>query len=476
MNTPASPSEHAVAGRRVLPTLAEGAELLGEYRNSGYREPPRLVRLPNRQLVRLAPLLYLVAEALRDLPPPPASPPPSASPPSSADAVSTGDASPAVGTAIARDGEVAAALDEAAATVSRRAGVRITGEQVAYIADTKLAPLGITSYSDGRPPPLVKADPFLGLRFRMTLLPERGTWLLAGMFAWLFHPVVLVLAMGAVASSEIWLLGSHSPAEALRQVIMRPVTILLVLALSVFSCLFHEAGHAAACRYGGERPGVMGCGIYLVWPAFFTDITESYRLGRGARLRTDLGGVYFNGLYIVALTLAYLQTGFAPLLVVALYVNMEIVQQLLPTLRFDGYYIMSDLVGIPDLFKYIGPILSRTVLRRPADVRLDVLKRWPQLIVTAWVVTIVPVLVLQLGILFLSVPGLVVDLWRMTRTLAANATAGPLETVVSVLQILLLALPVLGLALLAAQLVRWLARKIVALAVSRPRRPADQAA
>ena len=49
-----------------------------------------------------------------------------------------------------------------------------------------------------------------------------------------------------------------------------------------------------------RRPGVMGAGLYLVWPAFYTDVTDSYRLGRGGRLRTDLGGLYFNAIVAVA--------------------------------------------------------------------------------------------------------------------------------------------------------------------------------
>jgi putative peptide zinc metalloprotease protein len=45
---------------------------------------------------------------------------------------------------------------------------------------------------------------------------------------------------------------------------------------------------------------VIGVGIYLVWPSFFTNVTDSYRLSRAGRLRTDLGGVYFNAVFIVA--------------------------------------------------------------------------------------------------------------------------------------------------------------------------------
>ena len=47
--------------------------------------------------------------------------------------------------------------------------------------------------------------------------------------------------------------------------------------LILFSGFFHELGHAAGTRYGGASPGVMGVGIYLAFPAFYTDLTDSYR-------------------------------------------------------------------------------------------------------------------------------------------------------------------------------------------------------
>ena len=76
--------------------------------------------------------------------------------------------------------------------------------------------------------------------------------------------------------------------------------LVLTFVLTAASAGFHEFGHAAACRYGGAKPGVIGGGIYLVWPVFFTDVTDSYRLDRRGRLRTDLGGLYFNMLFSLA--------------------------------------------------------------------------------------------------------------------------------------------------------------------------------
>ena len=40
-------------------------------------------------------------------------------------------------------------------------------------------------------------------------------------------------------------------------------------------------------------------GLYMVWPAFYTDVTDSYRLPRRDRLRVDLGGLYFNAIVAV---------------------------------------------------------------------------------------------------------------------------------------------------------------------------------
>jgi putative peptide zinc metalloprotease protein len=43
------------------PRLAEGTELLGEYKDSGYSQPPSLVRRADGQVIQMSPLLYQVA-------------------------------------------------------------------------------------------------------------------------------------------------------------------------------------------------------------------------------------------------------------------------------------------------------------------------------------------------------------------------------------------------------------------------------
>ncbi|MFF4159000.1 hypothetical protein [Streptomyces sp. NPDC001678] len=421
----------------ATPTLVAGMELVGEFEGSGYREPPQLVCRPDGQIVRLPPLLYQVVRAL------------------------AGPLPPGPGPAMAR----------IAADLSEETGRRFTEEHIVFLIDKKLAPLGITTYSDGSPPPpTTKNDPFLAFRFRLAVLPEHVTWFLSGLFAWLFRPAVVVLGLGAFVAGEAWLWTTQDTGAALRDVLTSPADVLLVVLLAVGSCAFHELGHGAACRYGGVRPGAMGCGIYLVWPAFYTDITNSYRLGRTGRIRADLGGVYFNAVFVLGLGALYATTGFQPLLVAILSVHLEMIQQLLPTLRFDGYYIVADLIGIPDLFKYIAPILRRVFLRRPQDDRLRALKRWPQVVVAVWVLFLVPVLSLQLGLVLVNLPELLVADWRTIASLmehagasGASGTSGAfgdqvLTMVAACLQAVLLVLPLAGLALVVGRPVRALVR------------------
>ena len=107
-------------------------------------------------------------------------------------------------------------------------------------------------------------------------------------------------------------LARHS--AGLTHVIEHPSIALALFGLTAVSLAFHELGHAAACRYSGGRPGAIGVGVFVVWPAFYTDVTDSYRLPRAGRLRTDLGGMYFNAVFCLALVAAYLATGFEPLI------------------------------------------------------------------------------------------------------------------------------------------------------------------
>jgi putative peptide zinc metalloprotease protein len=96
---------------------------------------------------------------------------------------------------------------------------------------------------------------------------------------------------------------------------------LIAVGAMVLAAGFHELGHAAALRYAGGKVKAMGVGLYLVYPAFYTDVTDNYRLKRWERIRTDLGGFYFNLIFALGMLGLYLATRQEFLLLIILLIT-----------------------------------------------------------------------------------------------------------------------------------------------------------
>jgi len=351
-----------------------------------------------------------------------------------------------------------------AEAVAEEMGRGVSADNVRTLVEDKLRPLGILAAADGSSPPMEKPDPLLALRFRRAIIPETVSYRAGRLFKPFFFPVVILAALGGLGVFDFWLFIHHGVAQAFRQSLQSPGLILLVLALVILAAGWHEFGHAAGCAYGGAKPGAMGAGIYLAYPAFYTDVTDSYRLSRRGRLRTDLAGVYFNALFILALAGAYAVTHFEPLLLVIVVQHIEAVHQLLPILRLDGYYVLADANGVPDLFSRIKPILASSLPFTKTDARVKELKPWVRVVVTVWVVLIVPLLLFQLGMILLHLPRIFATAFQSLRnqqhTVSKAIGKGDvLVAGVGIVQSLILVLPLVGMVLSFGRLGRRIGKK-----------------
>ena len=326
---------------------AEGLELLGEVSGSGYKEDTALVRRVDGQMVQLGPLQYALLDAVDG----------------------------------ARD------LPALAAAASERLGRVLQVEHVVKLAE-KLAEQGLLAGTEENAPE--RPNPLLALRWKVLFTDPKVTGRITAPFKWLFRPWIVLPALAGFAAVLWFVLIHEGVAPATAQAFDKPELLLLILGLTVASAAFHEIGHAAACRYGGGKPGGMGAGIYVVWPAFYTDVTDAYRLPRGSRLRTDLGGIYFTGVVAVLALGVWLATGLDVLLLLIGLQMLEIVKNLSPVIRADGYHILSDATGVPDLYAHMGPTLKRMLpwKRNEPSALTGRARVW----VTAWVLVIVPIL------------------------------------------------------------------------------------
>jgi putative peptide zinc metalloprotease protein len=294
--------------------------------------------------------------------------------------------------------------DAIAADVTARLGRRVSPDNIRFLVERKLRPLGVLAAPDGTTPVLERRPPPLALRHRRPLVPQHVVQRLAGVFKPMFWPPLVLAVVAALGVFDAWLFFSHGVAGSLRSAIYNPALLLGIFGSVILATAFHEVGHAAACRYGGARPGAMGAGLYLVWPAFYCDVTDAYRLGRAGRVRTDLGGVYFNGVVTLLAGALHFATGAEALLLVAVFQHFVIVQQLLPLLRFDGYYVLSDLTGVPDILSRIGPIFRSLLPWHRPEPEVAELKPWVRAVVTGYVATLAPLVTIMLAWLVMGAP------------------------------------------------------------------------
>ena len=324
---------------------------------------------------------------------------------------------------------------------------------MAYLAQNKLEPLGLVTRnqngSETRTTP--KAAPILAMAGR-GFLPASVVRPIAWGLRPLFFPPVMGLFLVAMVLTDVWAFATQPVLNSLGLMLLHPALMLGALGLLGLDTLWHEFGHATACRKGGAKPGRIGAGVYLMFPAFFTDVTSSYALNRRSRLLVDLGGVYFNATFISALGLAWHFTGYAPVLVVLAFSNLTIIQQLMPVVRFDGYWVLSDLVGVPDLFARIKPALS-SVVHRKAQTDLT---RKALVIVSVWVAVIVPLLLGGMAVMVLRMPSFLETTWHSLAGYYGTARVDITEhqwtaLALAVLMIMFLLLPTVGLTVLAVR-------------------------
>lgn len=119
--------------------------------------------------------------------------------------------------------------------------------------------------------------------------------------------------------------------------------------IGLFASILHEIGHAsAAARFNLKVPEI-GFGFYWVLPVFFTDVTEAWLLRPSERVIINLGGVYFECIYVAALGVLALISR-SPVLLLAFYIILfNVISNLVPFFRTDGYWIYSDIFGLNNL-------------------------------------------------------------------------------------------------------------------------------
>ncbi len=215
---------------------------------------------------------------------------------------------------------------------------------------------------------------FLGLlaiRFR-GVSPRRLLDFLVPKFGWLFSPACVVAAALLAMAAALLVLVEFDQFRArlpeFRTILSAANLPWLVLAIAVTKVL-HELGHALACRRSGSDCHEIGVMLLVFTPCLYCNVSDSWMLpSKWRRMAIAAAGMYVE--LILAASCTFLWWFSAPGIFNSLCMNTMLVCSVgtlllngNPLLRFDGYYILSDWLEVPNLSTQSSTALRRVLAR-----------------------------------------------------------------------------------------------------------------
>ncbi len=135
----------------------------------------------------------------------------------------------------------------------------------------------------------------------------------------------------------------------------------LVLIAAFFSVVVHEFGHASAVARFGGTPGSIGAGLYILMPVLYADVSQVWRFRPRQRIVVDLGGIYFQQICFALLAWMALLFHSASLRAACISIDVMTIVSINPVFRFDGYWVLVDWMGVPNLHRHAGTYLKTTL-------------------------------------------------------------------------------------------------------------------
>lgn len=134
-----------------------------------------------------------------------------------------------------------------------------------------------------------------------------------------------------------------------------PTGLIVYSGAIIVTKMLHELAHGYTAKKYGLRVPEMGIAFLILWPVLYTNATDAWRLhNRKERLLISGAGIILELVLAGVSTILWLAT--SPGILQSLFFVLASVNwistlaiNLNPALRFDGYYILSDLIGVENL-------------------------------------------------------------------------------------------------------------------------------
>jgi putative peptide zinc metalloprotease protein len=142
---------------------------------------------------------------------------------------------------------------------------------------------------------------------------------------------------------------------------------------------FHETAHGLTCKHFGGEVHSMGLMFLYLTPCFFVDVTEGWiSASRLQRLATIIAGIWVEMTLCSLAMIVWLNTqpgerlhDFAYEIILLTGIAVVLIN-LNPLIKLDGYYFLTESIGIPDLKERSTAFLSGWVQGRILGLPVEV--------------------------------------------------------------------------------------------------------
>ena len=206
------------------------------------------------------------------------------------------------------------------------------------------------------------AGSWLYLRFKV-FDPDRLLNALIGRVRFCFTPQFLFFSAAAILSAVALLVLNWGDFVRDASQLYRFSTLPLLIGTVFVVITAHEFGHGLTCKYFGGEVHEMGFMFMYLQPAFYCNVSDAWFFSKSQRLWVSFAGPYVElflwalATFIWRVTAADTGVNHIALIVMATS-GIKTLFNFNPLLKLDGYYLLSDFLGVPNLrkksFRYLG--------------------------------------------------------------------------------------------------------------------------
>ncbi|WP_129021447.1 zinc metalloprotease [Edaphocola flava] len=186
------------------------------------------------------------------------------------------------------------------------------------------------------------------VKLKITLLNARYVNIISDKLKFLIRPSLLQFIIGLLAVVAMYI-GMY---YYLKGHITKVTGVNYYILYPIFLCtlIIHELGHSVATKRFNLAPREIGFGLFFILPVLYSNISCIWVLNKEKRIIVNLSGIFFQLFFTLVMSIIFF--AHKEFLFVLYNINIAVIFfSLFPFIKTDGYWVLSDFFGKPNLFE-----------------------------------------------------------------------------------------------------------------------------